>query len=509
MKETIRHILSLLYLDGVQGTQHVQRSKPYMQYDERAAQPATPQSAKSTSRTTGCANRQAGAVQKAQGQILVSLLIVVPSMVLIVAAYLNLSASSYRSSRQDQFHTMAQIAADSGADYAIGQLNQNGNYATTSETTLHSDAQVRTTYSETVTTSSDSNKTITSIGKTYWPANSLTPATSVTIKVDLRAVQQGNYSVIGGEGGLIMSNTSKIVAGDIFINGTISLSNSAQIGLSTNAVNVDVADQACPVPPDATYPRICNANEAAQPITINNTAHIYGTVKANNQTTGTAMTNPGLVASSGVNPQALPTYDRASQKAAVTTTITGAAASCSSGTETWAANTKITGDVTISNSCKVTVAGNIWITGELRLSNTTQMIVADSLGTTRPNIMVDGEDGAIFKNSAKLVSNASGTGFEIYSFWANASCSPDCTTLSGADLYNSRSSVTISLDNSAQGPQSIFYAYWSKVLVRNSGQLGALVGQTIELQNSGTITFGSTTSTGSTFWVANGYRRSF
>lgn len=443
------------------------------------------------------------------GQILVTLLIIVPSMMVIVAAYLGLSTSNYRISRQDQFHTMSQLAADSGADYAIGQINQNASYSGTAETTLHSDSQTRTTYTTTITTNSSSSKTITSTGKSYWPANAALPATSVTIKVDIRAVQQGNYSIIGGEGGLIMSNTSKIVAGDIFINGTISLSNSAQIGLSTNAVNVNVADEACPVPPDATYPRICNAGEAAQPITINNTAHIYGTVKANNQTTGTAMTNPGLVASSGVNSQALPSYDRASQKAAVATTITGASASCSSGSKTWATNTKITGDVTISNTCKVTVAGNVWITGELTVSNTAQMIVADSLGTTKPNIMVDGEDGAVFKNSANLVSNASGTGFEIYSFWANAACSPDCTTLTGTNLYNSRDTVTISLDNTAQGPQSIFYAYWSKVLVKNSGQIGALIGQTIELKNSGTITFGSTTSTGSTFWVANGYRRSF
>jgi len=379
---------------------------------------------------------------KQEGQILVSLLIVVPSMILIVAAYLNLSTSSYRASRQDQFHTMAQLAADSGADYAIGQINQNSNYASTAETTLHSDSQLRTTYTETLTTNSSSSKTVTSIGRTYWPAAAATPATSVTVKVDLRAVQQGNYSIISGEGGLIMGNTSKVVAGDIFINGTIGLSNSAQIGLSTNAVNVDVADEVCPVPPDATYPRICSTGEAAEPISIKNSAHIYGTVKANNQTTGTAMTNPGLTASSGVNTQALPSYDRAGQKAAVSTTVTGAAASCSSGTKTWAANTKITGDVTISNSCKVTVAGNIWITGNLTVSNTAQMIAADSLGTTRPNIMVDGVNGASFKNSSNLVSNASGSGFEIYSFWANASCSPDCTTLSGTDLYSSRSSVT-------------------------------------------------------------------
>lgn len=431
-------------------------------------------------------------------------------MILIVAAYLNLSTSNYRVSRQDQFHTMSQIAADSGADYAIGQINQNDSYTGTGETTLHSDSQLRTTYTEVVTNNDSSSKTITSTGKTYWPASAATPATTVTVKVDLRAVQQGNYSIVSGQGGLIMSNSSKVVAGDVFINGTISLSNSAQIGLSTNPVNVSVANQVCPIPVDPTYPRLCNTGENDNPIAIINTAHIYGDVKANHQSSNAGMSIPGLTASSGVTPQPLPSYDRDAQKAAVTSTISGSLASCSgSETRTWAANTKITGDVTVSNSCQVTVQGNVWITGKLEAQNTTKLKVADSVGTTRPVIMVDGSGGAAFKNSTQLISNASSTGFEIISYWSSASCSPDCGDVTGVDLYNSRSTITISLDNSAQGPQSVFYAYWSKVQVKNSGQLGALIGQTIELKNSGTITFGSAASTGSTYWIANGYRRSF
>lgn len=446
---------------------------------------------------------------KQEGQVLVSLVIVVPSMLVIVSAYLNLSASSYRTSRQDQFHTMAQMAADSGADYAIGQLNQNSNYAGTSETILHSDSQVRTTYTEVIAVNSPSSKTITSTGKTYWPANSPTPATSVTIKVDLRAVAQGNYSVVTGVGGLFLSNSAKIVGGDVLVNGEISLTNSAQIGLTTNPVNVEVAHQTCPNPADATYPRICNSGENGQPISIQNTAHIYGSVKANNQTNGTAMTNPGLIAGSGVTAQLLPPHDRDAQKAAVSNTITGAAASCSgSQTRTWAANTKITGDVTISNNCVVTIQGDVWITGLFTVKNSSQIIVADSLGATRPNIMVDGQKAEL-ENSALLKSNVSNTGLQLINYWSNASCSPDCVNLTGLDLFNSRNSVTIELENSASGPQSIFYSRWTRVLVSNSGQIGALVGQTVELKNSGTIVFGSSTSTGSVFWVTSGYRRGF
>lgn len=447
---------------------------------------------------------------KQNGQILVSLIIVVPAMILMVAAYLVLSASNYRTSRQDQFHTMAQVAADSGADYAISQINQDGSYSGSSETTLHSDSQIRTTYTEVVTTNGDTSKTITSTGKTYWPASSSMATTTVIIKVDLKGVTQSGFSIVSGEGGLFMSNFSKIVAGDIIVNGTINLQNSAQIGLTTNPVNVSVADQACPVPPDSNYPRVCNSGEAAQPISIQNSAHIYGSVKANNQTDGSGMSNPGLVASSGVSPQALPSYDRAGQKAAVTTTISGSSASCSSSTKSWAASTKITGDVTISGNCKVTVSGNVWVTGNLTLSNSSQLIVADSLGATIPNIMVDGTEGFNLKNASKLIPNTSSTGFEIYTFWSSASCSPDCTSLTGADLYNSRNTPTIVMANNTNAAKSIFYAYWSRVQIQNTGDIGAIVGQSVELKNNGTITFGtSVPGVSITTWVANGYRRSF
>jgi hypothetical protein len=209
-----------------------------------------------------------------------------------------------------------------------------------------------------------------------------------------------------------------------------------------------------------------------------------------------------------VAPQALPTYDRAAQKAAVANNLTGGAASCSgSETKTWPANTKITGNVSLTNKCKVTVQGNVWITGSLSLHNQSQMIVADSLGSTIPNIMVDGADGASFLESSGLVSNASNTGFEIFTFYSKASCSPDCTSVTGTDLANSRSVTTIDLNNSGNEPNSIFYAYWSQVQIAQSGQIGAVIGQTVQLTNTGTITFGVSAGTTSTTWVITGYRR--
>ncbi len=442
-----------------------------------------------------------------RGSILLIFILSFPFLILMASYYMQLALTSFQVARFDQLHTMAQLAADAGADYSIEQFSLNNSWVGTSgEITLHSDSQFRTTFSSTITSGTNS-RTVSVTGRTYWPATSTTANRSVSIAVDLRPVSSGSYSVISGEGGLYMSNSSKVIGGNVFVNGEIVLANSAQIGLSTSPAVVQVADQICPNPPDSTFPRVCNSGENGQPISISNTAHIYGTVTATNQTNGSGMSSPGLVSGS-VAPQALPTYNRSGQKAAVTTTTTGSAASCNgSQTLTWAANTKIVGDVTISNQCVVTIMGNIWITGNLSVANSAKMVVDNSLGTTMPNIMVDGSGGASFTQSAQLVANTSGTGFEIYTFYSTDSCSPDCTSVTGTDLFNSRSITTISLQNSASAPDTIFYAYWTRVAIANTGQIGALIGQTIDLANTGTITFGTSTSTGSVVWIPQGYRR--
>lgn len=445
------------------------------------------------------------------GSVLVSVIVVMPFLIMIAATYMSLSTNSLRLAYVDKSHTNAQFATDAGIDFGLQQINSNGSWTGTGgEIELQNAAGIRTTYQLTVADVDSDSKTLTSIGRTYRPATATTPESSVTILVDLRSITTGLFSIVSGVGGLIMSNSAKVVGGDVLVNGEVTLSNTAQIGLSGNPVNVEVAHQVCPNPADATYPRICNPSENGQPITINNTAHIYGDVKANNQTTTSGMSDPGLTASTGVSAQSLPPHDRDAQKAAVTTTITGAAASCShSQTRTWAANTKITGDVTISNSCVVTVLGDVWITGEFEMKNSTRMIVDNSLGATRPTIMVDSADGAEFSNSSKLVSNSSSTGFQVISYYSRASCSPNCANVTGTDLYNSRNDITVKLDNSAEGPNSVFYAKWTRVQIANSGQIGALVGQTVELKNSSTITFGTSIGTGTTYWIIDGYQRNY
>jgi Tfp pilus assembly protein PilX len=251
-----------------------------------------------------------------RGSILLVFIITMPFLILLAMYYMKLSLTSFQVARFDQLHTEAQMAADAGADYATEQLNLNNAWTgTTSDVTLQNSNNIKTTFTASVTGNA-SAKTIAVTGKTYWPAYSTTPNRTVSIYVSLYPVVSGNYSIVAGAGGLVVANSAKVVGGSVLINGTITMSNSAQIGLSTAPVNVQVADDVCPNPANATYPRVCNSGENGQPISISGLAHIYGTVNATNQTTGSGMSNSGLVAGGSANPQTLPTYNRAAQEAA-------------------------------------------------------------------------------------------------------------------------------------------------------------------------------------------------
>lgn len=447
------------------------------------------------------------------GFILLTVLVSTVFIMLIGIASLDLITANLRTARQERYLVNAQFAADAGIDDAVRQLNNDSNWTGNGmEQTLFSNSEFKTTFQTTVTNGSTNlQKFIDVTAKAYAPATSTTPKYVRKYSVEMRGITAGNFSVVTGVGGLIMTNSSKIVGGSVYVNGTISMANTAQIGLSTKPVSVRAAHQNCPIPATSAYPRVCGTGENGQPITISSpNAVIYGDVQATNQTDGSNMYSPGLVSGSPTV-ATLPAHDRAAQISAVTSTLNGNF-SCTNGSYTWPANYHITGNVSISNSCEVTVSGDVWIGGTLSMSNSkSKLIVSNSLGTTQPVIMVDGATGATFTQSTTLQSNTSNTGFIIITYWSTASCSPNCSDVTGPDLFNSRDETTINIANSASGPNTEFYARWSQINVGNSGNLGALVGQTVWLNNSGAVTFGTSVSGLGAVdaWVVKSYKRTF
>ncbi len=462
--------------------------------------------------------------KNSQGFIVPIILISVFMVILVAISVLSLSVGNNQTANSESYRVNAQFAADAGLDVGIQALNKDSTWTGNTETVLYQDTKVKTTYETTVINGSvGSKKTLKTTSRVYAPSTATVPKVTRIYNLDVQAVTSGIglTSVVSGVGGLILNNNARITGGDVVVNGSIQVNNNAQIGLSTTdyinfpnqVVNVRVAHTTCPNPATASYPRVCATNENGQPISV--TGKIYANVEATNQVTTTNILNPGLTPNSTVTPYVLPDYDRPGQVAAVTTTVAPSSSTVScgiNGTKSWPANVKITGDISLGNNCTVTLSGNAWVTGSITLGNNAKFVVADSLGLTRPTMMIDGQYGIVFGNNNSITQNTSATGAYLLTYWCGSSCSPDSASVTGVPLAAAQTILTIDLSNNSSAPGSILYARWSKLRIANNGSIGAVAGQTVELGNNAVINFtasvpGSTNLTQT--WVKRGYLRVF
>ena len=456
--------------------------------------------------------------QREGGYLLLLTLIESIVILTVMSGIFQLSFVNYTQARRELIRSNALAVAEAGADNAIFKLNQDNSYAGTntvcplgtsgsSPVVLYNDnVKGKATYENCVTAGTIPNeKIVYATGKVYLPASSPTPNFTRKIRLVIEGTQSGSYAVQTGPGGLNMSNSSTITNGPVYVGGALTMINTADIGSAGAPLAVNVADNICPSPADSTFPQLC---ASGNPISIANTAHIYGAVSANNQSDGSNMSNPGLAATSGVAPPTLPDYDRSAQIAAVATSLSGENASCNgSQSVTWPANVHIVGgDVTIANNCSVTVNGNVWISGNLLLTQKGVIKVAPGVGVA-PVIMVDGSTGITLANQSSVSTNSANVGFEFITFWSAAGCSPDCAAVTGVDLFNSQNHQTINIGNQGLAAGTIFYSRWSALTLGNAGTIGMILGQTINLNNSGTISFGSTTGSSIYTWDVRYYEQ--
>lgn len=444
-----------------------------------------------------------------QGMIVPTMIFIMLAVTVSAIAVGTFVINNFARVNRTYFSTNALLSAEAGAEQALYELNQDSTFTghATEQEYFSNAEQGRGTYQTQIIGGNISNeKLIVATGRLYRRISDSEPAVTRKIRLTVVGTTSDSFSVQTGPGGLIMNNSATIANGDVHVNGTITMSNSSRIGSASNPLNVYAAHVACPTAGGATYPSLC---EGGEPISMPGTqAHIYGEVRATNQTNGAKMSNPGLITNSSAEAVALPSHDRQAQQAAISQEITGTAASCNSNqTRTYQANTKINGDVAIRNNCQVTVLGNIWITGSLTLENSSRIRVDNAL-TQSPYMMVDGSSISV-QNSASILANDGDFGFWFVTYRSAAACSPDCADVTGVDLYNSRNINTITLNNTGLAAGSVFYARWTKVTSSQSGSVGGVVGQTVQLDNTGNISFGTELSSGETIWSIKNYTQIF
>ena len=476
-------------------------------------------SAFATLRRTTTPSRQSG-------MILVSMLIITSVLMFIGFTLITGVSSQYALATQGVFTDNALLAAEAGVEQSVEQLNQDDNFGgyPTAQTLFNNQTQGYGTFTATISPSPDDTnaKIITTTGTVYRYGQTTNPVSTRKVKVTVVGTSSQGYSVLSGPGGLILNGSANITNSQVYVNGTITLNGSSKIGTTSNPLDVFVANQACPpgATPGPTYPQICSGGQ--QPISMATSTAIYGSVCATGQTsTGpnnnikTGNGGQGLILGCTAPPISQPSYDRAAQIAAVTTTMTPSdtTINCSSWqnpigfVRTWPANLRINGNVNITSSCDVTLTGNVYITGNLTIDGAAKVRVANSLGTTRPVVAVDGT--ITVGGSASMIANAAGAGADFVSFKSTASCNPACTSVTGNDLKTSQATQTVSIGGAASMAGMVFDAYWAKIVVGGSGNVGAAAGQTVELNGAGTVTFGTNLSSGARTWTITSYQQLF
>ncbi len=478
-------------------------------------------------------------VNDQSGYILLLVLLSAFVFTIALMGITDLSFSTYKASRHALLNLNSLALAEGGADAAVVALNTaavtNGSYTGTTAPTgnvcalatsstkssnavalFNNSTQGKGTYetciqdNTVINDPNDASKNLYehilySVGKIYQPANAASPVSVSRVKIILEGSPAGDYAVQTGPGGLVMSNSSTVSNGNVYVGGGLTMSNTASIGSAGAPSKVYVANYLCPkTSPYSGYPALCGSGE---PISISNQAHIYGSTYANGQSTTTGLSNPGLVQSSGVGNTSLPAYDRATQKANVATTLNGNQSCSGSTVLTLQANTKIAGNLSLSNNCTVLVKGDVWITGNYT-STQKGILQVDSSMSTAPHVMIDGSGGITLGQQSSVATNATGVGFEIITMYTTAPCNPDCSSVTGIDLVNSIAVQTISLGNQAVGAGSTFYARWTALSLGNGGSIGAILAQKIFLGNSGTLVFGKSVIAPTSFaWSVRFYEQ--
>lgn len=451
------------------------------------------------------------------GSFMAAALLITIILTAIGISLAELAVTQYSHTKRSTYVANATLVAEAGIEQSIAQMNSDENFAgfSSDQQFFNSTDQGYGVYTSTVESGANgSTKTITSTGRVYRTNSDTDPISTRKIKVTIVGTESDGYSVFTGPGGLLLSGSANITNSDVYVNGYINLSGAAKIGTYNQPVNVNVAHATCPPgeSPGSSYPQVCGTGDA---ITMSYSTNIYGTVCATGQTS----TGPNNNIQTGVSGQGLqagciaplvsqPSYDRAGHKAAVTETVSASdnAYKCNGVKKpSLPANIKLTGNYSTGGSCTLTLNGNVYITGNLSLGGASKIKVSDDLGQTRPVIMVDGTIDV--GGSTQLIANNSGTGIQFISFKSSASCGADCTSLSGNELKNTQDLLTVDVGGAANLPGMVFQAYWGKVKIAGSGNVGAAVGQTVDLSGAGTVTFGTELASGSKIWTVTSYQQ--
>ena len=374
--------------------------------------------------------------------------------------------------------------AESGTEDAIYRVLKN--MAIGGSETIALGSNLVTT---TITSFSSSAKQITSLGD----VGSLQRKTNIALSTGVGV--SFSYGVQIGQGGLEMSNSSKVI-GNAYSNGNIIGTNSARIqgtaiaaGSSGIIEGMDIDGDAwshtitgtSTVLGKATHSVLQNTTVTGNVVadSISNCA-IGGTAKYDTSSscsvTGTITTpNPDVFVPADILPLPI-------SEAQIDIWESEAVSGGSLGSQTFSNGTrsmgpkKIDGNLIISGDAELVITGTLWVTGEIRLSNTSKIKLDTSYGSSSGVVMAGIDESSTvgyieISNSAQALGSGSAGSYIM--------------------LLSQREMGSNAIRTSNSSAVAILYAGEGEIEIGNSAALKEVTANKIKITNSATVTYES------------------
>lgn len=355
-------------------------------------------------------------------------------------------ATNYASTKRNTYVDAAVSTAEAGVSDTVERLKIDNSFTGYPDTNgnrkqfYDNDTQGRAEYGTTVTDQAGGVKKITSTGYVYAVSSETdgTKATnkkSIEVKIDVKQVPITTDMLVGS-GGLRLEQFANLSVGNVYVRGQVSMDATSGIGRSNKSVDLNVANYACG--DDTSWPQLCSTVPITTQYIGSYFDGVYGTVCATGQPYPSSYifpgpTGQGLKQDCVTPPTVMPTFDKKSfvESLNPATKRSGNDFRCGvvGSTITIPANTWIQGDLSLGGNfigvCRYILEGNLYVEGKFDNSMQSYMQLSDSLGTTRPTIVINGQYKARGYLGRGILPNSSETPAYVVSF---ASTNPGCSS---------------------------------------------------------------------------------
>ena len=424
------------------------------------------------------------------GQILLLALVFMVVVMTAVGSLVGYAGLQIKAHRQAVAAEQGLNIAEAGAELAIWKLNNQGGYSGEVNSSYGNG-----TYTVTITSLSGNTKLIKI--DSYVP-NVANPTAHriIQITASIGTINLGfNYGVQVGDGGLDMSNSSKIV-GNVYSDGDIVGRNSASITGTAITAGAGTSISSIQIDGNATSHTISNTDVGGN---VNAVSYSDGTVDGNavvdSLSSCTVQGNATYDTKSSCNVNGTPTtpnptnfVEPDSQPLPITQDQIDAwqaeaVAGGTIGSQSYSSGTvslgpkKINGDLTISNTATLTITGTLWVTGSINILNSGIAQLSSTYGNLSGVIMAGTQGstsaGAItIANSSQILGSGTAGSYVLI-------------------LSQMAGTTNTAIASSNTGSAGILYAGTGKINLSNSGHYKEVTAYFLDVNNTASVTYES------------------